>query len=144
MLAPVIIIIGLNIDSIVSISRLPTITNESIALALLFLFVSFAEFFFLLYEQLYIMEEAANKLFLFKLTELLSLYVLVQHNIVTSPITTLVALIIVRSISFAVIAANAWSSWQASLTFYTSRWVIAGSIAAGLFVSFICKYIIAP
>ncbi len=144
MLAPIIIIIGLNIDSIIKISRLPNITNESIALALLFLFVSFAEFFFLLYEQLYIMEEAASKLFLFKLTELLTLYILVQHNIVTSPVTTLVALIIVRSVSFAVIAANAWSTWQVSLKFYASRWVIAASVATGLLVSCICKYIITP
>jgi hypothetical protein len=141
-LAPVIIIIALNIDSIVKISKQPSITNESFALALLFLLISFAEFFFLLYEQLYIIEEAASKLFLFKLTELIALYVMVRHSIITSPVATLIALIVVRSISFAIIATNAWSTWHIALRFYASRWVIASSIAAGLLVSFALKYII--
>ncbi len=144
MLAPVIIIIGLNIDSIIKISKLPSITNESIALALLFLLISLAEFFFLLYEQLYIIEEAANKLFLFKLTELAVLYVMVRHSIITSPVATLVALIVVRAVSFAIISTNAWSTWKIALRFHASRWVIAGSVATGLFVSVVLKYIIIP
>ena len=143
LLAPVIIFIALNIDNIIKLSKQPSITNESIALALLFLLISFAEFFFLLYEQLYIIEEAASKLFLFKLTELIALYVMVRHSIITSPVATLIALIVVRSISFAIIATNAWSTWHIALRFYASRWVIAGSIAAGLVVSFVMKYIIA-
>ncbi len=141
-LAPVIIIIALNIDNIVKISKQPSISNESFALALLFLLISFAEFFFLLYEQLYIIEEAASKLFLFKLTELIALYVMVRHSFITSPAATLIALIVVRSISFAIIAANAWSTWRIALRIYASRWVIISSIAAGLAISAFLKYII--
>jgi hypothetical protein len=142
LLAPIIIIIALNINGIIKMGMMPSITSESIALALLFLLISFAEFFFLLYEQLYIIEEAANKLFLFKVIELLALYLLIRHNIVYSPATTLVSLIVVRALSFSIIAVNAWNTWKASLRFYTSRWVVGISIVLGIVLSLISKYII--
>ncbi|NDD55121.1 hypothetical protein EBZ39_14875 [bacterium] len=128
--APVIIVIGFNVVSIIKISKVPTLTTEMVGLGLLCLFISFTEFFFLLYEQFYIIHEAANKLFLFKLFELVALYCFVQHQMTISPITTLAGLIVIRTLSFVAIATNAWYAWQISISLKTNRRILLGSLLA--------------
>ncbi len=93
-------------------------SSSSIALALsysiLYLMITVTEFFFLLYEQFYIIEEATQRLFLFKLFELILFYGIIYLKIsnLTTLTTTLITIIIVRVVNIFIIGTDAYLRWN--------------------------------
>lgn len=134
--APIIIFLAINHKAIIKLSAAHTTTSHTISLCLLFLVISFSEFFFILYEQFYIIEEAANKLFFFKLLELSIFYGLITSEIISSPATTLVGLICIRLVSFTIIATNAFYYWHIRPSFKSNISYITAWVALSLIVSF--------
>jgi hypothetical protein len=130
--APIIIFLTINYKTIIQLGRSHDTTSYTASLFLLFLLISFTEFFFILYEQFYIIEEAANKLFFFKLMEIAMLYGIMKSPLITSPISTLVGLIIVRFINFFMIASNAFLTWRIKPLFKTTYTYLIASTAASI------------
>lgn len=134
--APFVIFLAINHKAIIKLSVAPNATSHTISLCLLFLIISFSEFFFILYEQFYVIEEAANKLFFFKLLELSIFYGLITSEVISSPATTLVGLICIRLVSFTIIAINAFYYWRIKPSFKANISYLAGWTAVSLIVAF--------
>jgi len=117
--APIIIFLTINHKALIKLSSAPNIASTVIGLSLLYLIITFTEFFFLLYEQFYIIEEATGKLFLFKLFEFAVFYGVIA-TATSSVVTTLLSVIIIRLISFSIIAINAYYLWKITPTFKTN------------------------
>ncbi len=113
--APIIIFLSVNHRAIIRFGASNNITNVTICFALLFLIISLSEFFFVLYEQFYIIEEASGKLFLFKIFEIATFYGLITMGHNESQINALLIIILIRFISFAIIAVNAYQNWKIAL-----------------------------
>lgn len=137
--APIIIFLAINHKTIIKLGTSGNQTSFTLSLSLLFLIISFTEFFFVLYEQFYIIEEAANKLFYFKIFELAAFYGLITSDLTSSPITTLVGLIVIRMISFLVIATNAYATWQIKPRYKTSKKSLITSIVVALSFAYIAQ-----
>jgi len=89
--------------------------TDIFVLCLLYLIITFFEFFFMLYEQWYILEEAAHRLCIIKLIELGALFALLKYCPL-SAIQLLAILIIVRALHFGFIAFHAYKTWGIALT----------------------------
>jgi hypothetical protein len=111
-LSPIIIILAVNYQPIARLSQSANTTSYTLSLLLLYFLLPCTEFFAILYEQFYIVEEAASKLFLFKLLELAFVYLIITSPITASPAATLLGLIAVRILSFIIIAINAFYTWK--------------------------------
>jgi len=128
--APIVIFLTINHKALIALSSAPNIASTVIGLSLLYLIITFTEFFFLLYEQFYIIEEATGKLFLFKLFEFAVFYGVIA-TATSSIVTTLLSVIIIRLVSFSIIAINAFYLWKITPTFKTNiRYFIASVIFA--------------
>ena len=111
-LSPIIIILAVNYQPIARLSHSANTTSYTLSLLLLYFLLPCTEFFAILYEQFYIVEEAASKLFFFKLLELALVYLIITSPITASPAATLLGLIAVRILSFIIIAINAFYTWK--------------------------------
>src|SRR4029077_16630047 len=131
-IVPVVLIIGLNYKTLVQLSQTHNPNQYIIALSALFLVITFTEFFFMLYEQFYIIEEAANKLFFFKILELSILYGLLTSPLLTSPFSTLSWILVIRCISFTIIAINGWFTWKIFPRLKTGVWYILICMAVAM------------
>jgi len=111
-----------------------TISQSTASMALLFLFISFMEYFFVIYDQFYIIEEQSFKLFLFKLLELTLYYIFIITHTFSSPFLTLLAIVVVRLISFAIISTNAYFLWKIKPNFSIPyKYLIAYTIFSLIF-----------
>ena len=109
---PLAIFIAMNYKLLFKSSEATSLTQSTTAMALLFLFISFMEYFFVIYDQFYIVEEQSFKLFLFKILELTLYYIFIIANTFSSPFLTLLAIVAVRLLSFAIISTNAYFLWK--------------------------------
>ncbi len=134
--APCIIFIIINYRSIIRLGKSGELTDVTFSLALLFLIISFTEFFFILYEQFYIIEEAADKLLAFKIFEVAIFYGLVTMSPSSSQVATLISIIFIRIVSFAVIAVNAYQNWKIAPNLRNNHRLITLSIIASLIFSY--------
>ncbi len=129
LITPVIIIVGVNANTVIHLSSSHGAITQSAALALLFLFISFTEFFFILYEQFYVIEEASRRLFFFKILELVTLYGLVTSDYITTPVATLGGLVVIRLFGLLIIALDAWQHWRITVDLRSNRYLILASLA---------------
>ncbi len=136
-LAPFIIVLSTNYKSILRLSRIGDITSYTMALALLFMILAFLEFFFVLYEQFYIIEEAANKLFYFKLFEFALFYGLISSAVTSNPVATLIGLIVIRVTSLIIIALNAFYWWKIKPNFKTNLWYLFSWVIVALVLAWV-------
>lgn len=134
-LAPPIFLIATNANHLVRLGSSTQITNQTIGLTLLFILISFTEFFFILYEQFYVIEEAAHKLFFIKIIELAIFYSFITSQITQSPIHMLAWLIVIRMVSFIIIATNAWFTWRIIMRPRGVRSYVIISILLGLSIN---------
>ncbi len=134
--APCIIFMIINYRSIIRLGQSGEITDVTFSIALLFLIISFTEFFFILYEQFYIIEEAAEKLLVFKLFEVAIFYGLVTMSPSDSQVATLISIIFIRILSFAVIAINAYYNWKIMPNFMTNYRLALISVVVSLVASY--------
>ncbi|MFH1831616.1 MAG: hypothetical protein ABH827_02320 [bacterium] len=110
--APPIIFLLINYKFIIKLGNTQDPTLLTGALVLMFLTIILTEFFLLLYEQFYIIEEATQKLFFFKIFELALLYLVVMSKASSSPLIMLINITFIRLISFVIIAINAYYLWK--------------------------------
>jgi len=132
---PVVLVLAINYKAILRLSASHNTTQYTLSLLLLYCVISFADFFFILYEQFYIIEEAANRLFFFKLFEFVALYAVISSPLVSSPVIVLLGLMCIRFVSFAVIAINAFYLWNIKPHFttnlrYIMPWIIIATLLA--------------
>ncbi|MBX9831278.1 hypothetical protein K2X40_04945 [Candidatus Babeliales bacterium] len=80
-------------------------------LSLLFLLLSISEGFFILYENLFIINHATHKLFFLKISELGILYALVHFMHTSSPTFFLASIICLRMSTLALVAQHAYRTW---------------------------------
>lgn len=134
--APVIIFLVINFNTILRLTQTHNPANTTIALIMLFIMITATEFFLILYEQFYIIEEASQKIFLFKALEMV-LFAITVKMMSSSIVSTLIGLIIIRLISFFIIAISAFFSWGIKPNFIPSAKVIASSITIATIVAYL-------
>ena len=119
-ISPLIIFTAINHKTLVRLSNLKDITSTTLSFLILYLLITFIEFFFTLYEQFFILEEAGQRLFLFKLFEFMLLYAALTTNANASPSIILTSLIAIKVISLLIIAITAFYHWKIQPTFKIS------------------------
>lgn len=129
LLLPMVIFLAINYRALARIAHNSSTTGITINFTLLFLLITLSESLFIMYEQFYIIEEAAIKLFLFKLIDFSLFYLLILSQNSISPIPALLAIIGIRALSLTLIAANAYFSWRVVPNInigwcYTTSWTI--------------------
>lgn len=108
---PVLIFIIINNKFVFRLKEV-TVTSSTTAMALLFFIITAMEFFFMAYEQFYTVEEKVGKLFIFKLIEITMFYTVISAKMFSDPVYILVGLLIVKLISFTMLAINAYANWK--------------------------------
>jgi hypothetical protein len=120
---PIICIIAANHKAIIKLSQTHSTTSIVAAFSLIYFFITFTEFFFILYEQFYILQEASRKLFMLKAFEFLMFYSMVSTLHGTSPIPILFGVIVIRIISLMIVGINGYYEWKIALDFRI-RWPV--------------------
>lgn len=111
-LCPLLVILGINYSGVIQLGMTYGLSKTTILFAILYFFIIFSEFFFLLYEQFYLVEQASPTLFSCKMFEL-SLFALVIFAIpISTPIILLSQIVGVRLLTFCVVAINGYWKWQ--------------------------------
>ncbi len=110
-LLPGIIIMLSNIHLILSLSIRYSSASLILISLVLFCCLLAIEFFFMLYEQFYIMEESAQHLFIVKLFEFLLLYLVIGVG-TFDLLKTFGLIVLVRWLSFIIVVINAYYRWQ--------------------------------
>jgi len=129
---PVLTIIGFNYSNIVLLAGQKNLASNLFTFTLVFISIVFFEFFFLLYEQFYIIEELAPKFFIFKAIELVLFYGLTLSTSVSSPLSLLIGVIGIKIFSFIIVSSDAYFTWKIRLSarmkplFFISCLVFAG------------------
>lgn len=111
-IVPMLVVMIIVLNWIVCLGQMNNALSVTVAMLLLYLIIIFTEFFFILYEQFYIIEEASKTLFLFKMLEFFVFYGSVLSKSNQSTITSLIAVIGIRLASFACIAIHAFYRWN--------------------------------
>jgi len=131
---PIIIFLIINYKTILKLNRTANIPQSTLSLSFLFLLITLMEYFFLMYDQFYVVEEQAGKLFVFKLLEFALFYGFIIANNLASPLTTLVGIIFVRTLSFVIISINAFAKWRIKPSFRIDyRFLISYVVVSILF-----------
>ncbi|MBD3231150.1 hypothetical protein GF322_00655 [Candidatus Dependentiae bacterium] len=140
-LYPFIIFTVINYKIISCLKDLQNIPPEAFATGILFLFLTMADYFFILYEQFYIIEEQSGSLFLFKLFEFILFYTIIISNNTISPFGAIFGILIIKAISFTLIAINAYVKWKIKLTFRISYIYILIYIFISMLFNIIFKFL---
>lgn len=80
--------------------------------AFIFIFTTLLHQFFIVYEQFYIIEECANKLFFIKSIEFILFYLLIIANKHITPLITLINIGLIQLLCFAILAIHAYALWK--------------------------------
>jgi len=107
--------------------------------ALIFVGITLVHQLFVVYEQFYVIEEFASKLFMIKSIEFILFYILIFANKLLTPATTLIYIAIIQFFSFALLAFHAYRRWKIKPHFTVGRSFAAFTIAISLFFYLITK-----
>jgi hypothetical protein len=135
---PIFIFFGVNFRALLRLANKEEVATYTLSVLFLYLVISFADFFFVLYEQFYVIEEAADKLCLFKLLECVVFYGFISSSTFSSfssPIALLVGLIVTRCITLFIIVTDAYYRWGVIPRLkrrlgYLGWWLLISSIVA--------------
>lgn len=126
----ILIFITINYSRLINLKvDIHTVSQNTFLFSFMFLFIATAEYFFIVYEQFYILEEKAFKLMVFKLLEFALFYIFVITRQASQPIYILITVLIIQVIGFVIIATSAYREWKikpqfkissANLTTYTA------------------------
>ncbi|KKQ32479.1 MAG: hypothetical protein US49_C0007G0021 [candidate division TM6 bacterium GW2011_GWF2_37_49] len=111
-IAPPIIFCAINFQLLLKMSKSLNLTQNVLALIGLFLTITFSEFFFILYEQFYIVEEASARFLGFKFIEFVLFYIFVIKPTQTSIPMALASIIAIKLVTFILIATDAYITWK--------------------------------
>ena len=132
---PLIIFTIFNYKFLIKFQQKTEQPSSAITMSLLFLLIALMEYFFITYDQFYIVEEQSPKLFLFKLLELSLYYTFIISANFSSPITTLIGILILRFLSFIIIAGNAYFTWKIKPNFSIPYKYLIVSVLISFFFS---------
>ncbi|MCB9493590.1 MAG: hypothetical protein H6679_04925 [Epsilonproteobacteria bacterium] len=141
LIAPPTLFLLINYHPIVRLSQRHEVTSITVSLSLIFLLITFTEFFFMIYEQFYIVEQESSKFLLIKLIELGLLYFAFEANPYATPFSILTFLIVIRCIVFAIIASHAFFQWRLKPRFVTNTSYMLVTLACSLLCLFIISSI---
>lgn len=108
---PVLIFIIVNNKFVFRLNNEST-TTLTTSMTLLFFLITSMELFFMAYEQFYVVEEKVEKLFLFKVLEILMFHIVISSQVLTNPILILSGLLIIKILSFIILSINAYTNWK--------------------------------
>lgn len=128
---PVLIFILINSKFIFNLNN-NSITGSATSMTLLFFVITGIELFFMAYEQFYTVEEKVEKLFLFKIIEILLFYSVITSKMLSNPILILIGLLIIKIISYTILALNAYSQWKLKPVFTVKLNIIIITILVSL------------
>ena len=129
---PCIIFTGFNYPLLHHYSILKNCTERTILTIVVYFFLIISELFFILYEYLYIIEEAVYKLFFFKFIEFVFFYLFIVMYHHDSPLPLLLTLIGIRILSFLLIALHAFYSWKIKPLMQIKVELVAASLGLAL------------
>lgn len=132
---PVIIFITVNYKLIFNLKE-SSISQSTATIAILFFLMTSLEYFFMAYEQFYIVEEQTGKLLLLKLFEFGMFYIVITSKLTGSPIAVILNLIIVKLISFATTSINSYYLWKLKPIFKVKLNIIIFSFLFSLIIKF--------
>lgn len=112
LITPIIIFMTINYQGILKLGHQTSATTTTLAMALILLFITLIESFFLLYEQFYVIEETSLHLFMFKLLEFVLFYAFVIRSTSTATITLIASVALIKLFSFGLTAINAFARWR--------------------------------
>lgn len=141
-IVPIIIFLFLNYQKLLQISLINQPTGMIVTFSIMYLLITFSELFFILYEQFYILEEAASSLFIFKFIEIIFFYVFVVKQETQSPTATLLTILTIRCISFLIVSLNAYHRWSIQPSFKITFKYLSRSIGISLLVSFLLSQLL--
>jgi len=117
-----------------------TVSITIVSLSFLFFVLSVTEFFFILYESYFIVEEASVHLFSTKIGELGILWIIIHSPVNDNPQTMLVSIIILRVTTLLYIACAAYKNWQIVPTFECNRWFVKQLTAIIIVLGILCHW----
>lgn len=131
------IFLVVNHNSFLLFYPLTPAAKSAVWYAFLFIGTTLLHQFFVVYEQFYIIEEQANKLFFLKSIEFLLFYFLIFANTQVTPLMTLVNIALIQIFSFALLALHAYARWHIKPYLMVTFRYLVGSIVISLSFSFI-------
>lgn len=131
-IVPLISIVLINYRTIIQLGCSSGLPQATMSFGLLYLLISFSEYFFLLYEQFYLVEEASSRLFFFKAFEFTLLFLAITSGHAVEPIMLLMQIVLVRIISFSVIAVSAYAKWRIRPQFRSNANYLLASLALSI------------
>lgn len=137
-LLPIIVFLIFNYKKLLVFGSLESMSNSILTLSGLYLIITFTEFFFSLYEQFYILEEAVFPVVALRFLEFLAFYGVITLYSYTSPALILTGIILVRFVSFLAMAVIAYSLWNIKPTFKLSLRYIVGCLS----ISLVCMFLL--
>lgn len=111
-IAPPTIFLIINFQMLLKMWNNFNLTQNILSLIGLFVTITLFEFFFILYEQFYIVEEATTRFLGFKFIEFILFYIFIIKSTQTSIPMTLISIIAIKLITFILIATDAYISWK--------------------------------
>ncbi|MFA5074857.1 MAG: hypothetical protein WC436_02025 [Candidatus Babeliales bacterium] len=133
---PIIIFVFINYKNLISLKNIFFLTSTTILQSSIFSIIALLEYFFIIYEQFYIMEEKTARLFLLKIFEFALFYIFILAKNFASPVTTLIGIFIVRILSLLIISINAYILWKIKPNFkINSKYLVIFIIISLLFYS---------
>ncbi|MFC1894911.1 hypothetical protein ACFLYH_03105 [Candidatus Dependentiae bacterium] len=136
---PLIIFIIINYSLIRKVQLITAASQTTIIMSLLFLLIALMEYFFTAYNQFYIIEEQSQRLFLFKILELVMYYIFIVSTNFTTPMTTLLGIIVLRILSLIIVAGNAYFIWRIKPSFYISYKLLITSTLVSIIFYFLLR-----
>lgn len=137
MLTPLLISIIVCLPTIITISKSYMSGEIVLVSLLLFCILISIEFFFMLYEQFYIMEESAEHLFMVKLFEFFLLYMVLGSSYFSLGMVGTFAWVVgIRFFSFFIIVVNAYYRWRMHPSF--SNIFSFKHTAGGIVLAYLC------
>ncbi len=134
LLAFIVIFVTFNLKSFQALNRTLYDPFSVLMFILFFLFITLLDNLFIVYDQFYIIEEQSDKIFGFKLIELLMFTAVIYFGGNLSALFIVSNLILVRTLSFGIIATNAYSLWRiAPRLKINKQFLIIAIIISGIF-----------
>ncbi len=138
LISPIIIILFINHSKMLRYANFSDFSMATIGLALLFLIIQIIDFIVSLYEQFYVMEEQSFKFFCYKALEFIFFYIFFIYSKNSQTLSTmLLEIISIKTLSFSIIALNAYSNWRIKPKFQTNPRYLVLSVAIAFLVFFV-------
>ncbi|MCF7800181.1 hypothetical protein K9L05_02095 [Candidatus Babeliales bacterium] len=109
---PIIIFVLINYKNLIKLKNMYFLTSNTILQSSIFSIIALLEYFFIIYEQFYIVEEKTARLFLFKIFEFALFYIFILLKNFANPILALISIFIVKVLSLLLISINAYILWK--------------------------------